>query len=228
MDLLQIREKEIFETLKTISEFNFVLIGGYAVNAYALPRFSVDCDIVLRDKKELIKISKKLQSIGYTESATDKHSAYGGEFYRFEKMIAENFKVSIDILVEKIYDRQSKKTIDASWIFENSSITFLKGKTIMEKLSIRIIDIDALIVTKFISARNTDIRDIFMMMPQAKNIQWIKKEIAKKINFEKQYEKIVKKIISTEFRNNLQGVYGKIDEKTFEKHKQKIIEMNSK
>ena len=51
MDLLQIREKEIFETLKTISEFNFVLIGGYAVNAYALPRFSVDCDIVLRDKK---------------------------------------------------------------------------------------------------------------------------------------------------------------------------------
>lgn len=48
-DLFSLREQEIFRILKEISECEFVLIGGYAVNAYALPRFSVDCDIVIKD-----------------------------------------------------------------------------------------------------------------------------------------------------------------------------------
>ncbi len=53
---LSMREKEIFETLKSLKSCNFVIIGGYSVNAYALPRFSVDCDIVIKDKSELEKI----------------------------------------------------------------------------------------------------------------------------------------------------------------------------
>lgn len=52
MDMLQIREKEVFDTLKKIRECRFVLIGGYAVNAYTLPRFSVDCDIVVEDYRQ--------------------------------------------------------------------------------------------------------------------------------------------------------------------------------
>ncbi|MBW2966658.1 hypothetical protein KY342_06155 [Candidatus Woesearchaeota archaeon] len=43
MDLLQLREKEIFETLKRIKHLKFAVIGGYAASAYALPRFSIDC-----------------------------------------------------------------------------------------------------------------------------------------------------------------------------------------
>ena len=65
--MLQVREKEIFETLKKIRKFKFVVIGGYAVNAYTLPRFSVDCDIVIREIKELDKIKKVLLELGYTK-----------------------------------------------------------------------------------------------------------------------------------------------------------------
>ena len=54
MEQLQLREKEIFEMLKKIKKRKFVVIGGYAVNAYTLPRFSVDCDIVIKDNDELI------------------------------------------------------------------------------------------------------------------------------------------------------------------------------
>ena len=54
VDLFQLREKEIFETLKKLKNQKFVLIGGYSVNAYAMPRFSVDCDIVIKDEIELI------------------------------------------------------------------------------------------------------------------------------------------------------------------------------
>ena len=58
-DLFQLREKEIFETLRKLKDRNFVLIGGYAVNAYTLPRFSVDCDIVIY-KDDLESIAKDL------------------------------------------------------------------------------------------------------------------------------------------------------------------------
>jgi hypothetical protein len=44
---------------------DFVIIGGYAVNAYTLPRFSVDCDIVIKDENELRKIEEVLLGLGY-------------------------------------------------------------------------------------------------------------------------------------------------------------------
>ena len=58
--MLPLREKEIFETLRRMEKFKFVIIGGYAVNAYTLPRFSVDCDIVVKDKEELRDIEEAL------------------------------------------------------------------------------------------------------------------------------------------------------------------------
>lgn len=57
---LQLREKEIFETLKKL-DGEFAIIGGYAVNAYTLPRFSVDCDLVTNDENAPKIISKLLE-----------------------------------------------------------------------------------------------------------------------------------------------------------------------
>ena len=63
---LQVREQEIFETLRKLRNCNFVIIGGYAVNAYTLPRFSVDCDLVVKDDVEKVKkiLSGKPDSVG--------------------------------------------------------------------------------------------------------------------------------------------------------------------
>ena len=87
MDQLQVREKEIFETLKRISKFAFVVIGGYAVNVYALPRFSVDCDIVVNDKEEADAISDELKKIGYAIQESKSDIPYHGNFIRYEKEI---------------------------------------------------------------------------------------------------------------------------------------------
>lgn len=67
MDPLQLREKEIFDTLKAIRKYDFVVIGGYAVNAYTFPRFSDDCDIVVREKNELAKIDKELSKLRFSK-----------------------------------------------------------------------------------------------------------------------------------------------------------------
>lgn len=224
MELLQLREEEIFETLKRIKDFRFVIIGGYAVNAYTLARFSVDCDIVVEGYSKLRKISKELKNLGYNKKDIIRLKLpYGGNFVRYEKKIKENFKVSFDILIEEVLDRQTNAIFTAEWIFKNSKIRELKGKTITEELKLRIINPDALIVMKSISCRTDDIRDVFMLITQVKNIDWIKEEIQKRYDFKDRVSKIKEKVNSKQFKDNLQGIYGYIDESIFKKH---LLEIN--
>ncbi len=222
MDLLQIREREIFNTLKELKGLKLVIIGGYAVNAYTLPRFSIDCDIVIKDDNELSKISSKLKALGYTRKSEKTELPYHGKFERFEKEIKTDFKVSVDILAGDVFDRQTNASFSSEWIFKNSSIKMLRGKTISEKLKIRIINADALFVMKAISCRASDIRDVFMLAPHLQNKEWIKEEVSKRHDFNDRLSKIREKINSKQFRDGLQGVFGLVDEKAFEKHRKAL------
>jgi len=218
MDLLQVREQEIFETLKNIIKFRFVIIGGYAVNTYTLPRFSVDCDIVVINEEEADTISHELEKIGYKKQNPKNDIPYTGSFVRYEKEIRKNFSVSIDILVKDVLDRQTNSRFSAEWIFENSSIKILKGKTVQDQIRLQIINLDALITMKIISCRKTDIRDVFMMITNAKDTAWIKEEINKRTNFNERITKLDNKTSSKNFKDNLQGVFGYLEETTFKKH----------
>lgn len=221
MNLFQAREQAIFETLKQIKGFSFVLIGGYAVNAYTLPRFSVDCDIVVMGKAEARRVEALLKGIGYKDD-TKPGVPCQDNFMRYEKEIEKGINVSMDILIGKVLDRQTGASFDAGWIFENSAVRALKGKTITERLDLRIVDVEALIALKFAPARITDIRDIFMLLPlaDAKKVR----EGLELNGFSGKLEKVREKVVSEAFRNNLQGVYGFIDKVTFEKHKKALLE----
>ncbi len=225
-DLFSLREKEIFETLKKIKSFKFVIIGGYAVNAYTLPRFSVDCDIVVKDKDELDNVEQELLRLIYKKAYVDKNNAsYYGDFEKYEKDLGNGFKVSIDILIKAVLDRYTNSTFSAEWVFNNSEIRELKGKTINEKLKIRIINPEALIVMKISSCRINDIRDVFMLAPYIKDKEWIKQEISKRYEFNERFSKLKEKILSQQFKDGLQGVFGFVDNKVFEKHKKMILEL---
>ena len=216
MDQLQLRESEVFGTLKGLQEFRFVIIGGYAVNAYALPRFSVDCDIVIENLAEAARIEAALQKLGYRK--TEPIDAGNPiDFARYEKELADSFSVSFDLLIKVVFDRQTNVSIPAGWVFKNSEIRSLRGKTIAEKLSARIIVIDALFVMKMISCRSTDIRDIFMMAASVKDRKWIKAEVSSRCDFKERLGRVIGIVTSKKFRNGLQGVYGLIDNQTFQK-----------
>ncbi|MCX6710584.1 MAG: hypothetical protein NTZ02_00660 [Candidatus Woesearchaeota archaeon] len=227
-DLFSLREEEIFLTLKELKECNFIVIGGYAVNAYALPRFSADCDIVIKDEKELDKIGKILIKRGYEKEELNEKVQYFGAFCRYEKKLENNFSVGMDVLIRNVTDRMSDAVFSAEWIFENSNRRVLKGKTITEELNLRIINIDALLVMKIISCRATDIRDVFMMMPNARHKDWIKSEIARRYDFNEKINKIIEKVSSEQFKDGISGVYGSFDAKVFEKHKKAIMRFLSK
>lgn len=224
MSLFQARETEIFETLKQLKGCSFALIGGYAVNAYTLPRFSVDCDIVIKDEQEAGKVGKILKSLGYQREEEGRPAMqYQGSFVRYEKDIGKGIKVSVDVLIGAVLDRQTGVSFSAEWVFQNSAVRALRGKTITGRLDLRITDVEALIALKFVPGRLTDIRDIFMLLPLA-DIEKARGEIASRVDFPAQFERMKGKIMSDAFRNNLQGVYGLVDSKQFERHKKAFLE----
>ncbi len=223
MELFQLRENEVFKALRKIKNQKFIVIGGYAVNAYTLPRFSVDCDIVTENKTETVEITKELTKLSYERAKDTDFGPYSGDFLRYEKTISKNFMVSFDILIKNVYDRQTKAMFSAEWVFKNSALRTLKGKTITGELKLRIVNPEALVVMKFVSCRNADIRDVFMLMPQVKDLEWVKKEISERVDFKDRFFKVKSKITSEQFKDNLQGVYGYIDEKLFEKHNKTIL-----
>lgn len=226
MEKLQLREREIFETLKKIKKSNFVVIGGYAVSAYTLPRFSVDCDIVIKDRKELENIEESLLELGYIEERNySEEIPYEGNFERFEKELGPNFKVSADILIGEVLDRQTNTKVSADWIFNNSDLRNLQGKTINEQLKLRIISVDALFTMKLISCRQTDIRDIFLLINFVKDKKWIKNEVSERADFKERLAKALDKINSKQFKDELQGVFGMVDDKLFERNKKLITEL---
>lgn len=222
MDKLSLREKEIFEALKKIKQFKFVVIGGYAVNAYTLPRFSVDCDLVIRDHAELHKIEKILVDSGYQKMKGVSNLPYHGKFERYEKEIAQNFRVSMDVLIEEVLDRQTNARFSAEWVFENSKIRILRGKTINEELKLSIINPEALIAMKMISCRSTDIRDVFLLINSTRDKTWIRKEVSERHDFNERLSKLIAEIASKQFKDGLQGVFGVIDEKIFSRNKKMI------
>ena len=152
---------------------------------------------------------------------------FHGDFVRYEKNIIEDINSSFDILFKEVFGRNDKVSFDAEWIFKNSSLILMKGKTINEKIKLNVINIDALIVMKFISCRETDIRDVFMLIIKAKDLKWIKDEIIKRYDFNDRFIKVKDKVTSRNFRDNLQGVYGKVDDKTFEKYQKTLLSMEN-
>lgn len=229
MEQLQLREKEIFETLNKIKKSNFVVIGGYAVNAYTLPRFSVDCDIVIKDRKELENIEESLLELGYKkEKNYSEEVPYEGNFERFEKELGNNFKVSVDILIGQVFDRQTKAKFSADWVFDNSASRNLQGKTISEQLKLKIVNADALFTMKLISCRQTDIRDIFLLINSVKDKKWIKKEVSDRYDLKDRLSKALSKINPKQFKDELQGVFGMVDDKIFERNKRLISELDKK
>ena len=226
MEQLQLREKEIFETLKKIKKSNFVVIGGYAVNVYTLPRFSVDCDIVIKDRKELEEIGEALLELGYQkEKNYSDEIPYDSKFERYEKELGKNFKVSMDILIGEVLDRDTKAKFSADWVFANSALRNLQGKTISEQLKLRVVNAEALFALKLVSCRQTDIRDMFLLINSVKNKDWVKTEVSEISNLKERLSKALVKINSKKFKDELQGVFGMVDDKTFERNKKLISEL---
>ena len=209
--MFESREAIILETLKELPK-SVVLIGGYAVNAYVPPRFSIDCDLVVFN--EITAIKKTLSKKGFEQ--TEKGNVPYGEYFRF---VRKNDKVSFDLLHGSVLDRETKIVFEANLFKKYSKERFTVGRANPIRLKLRIADPELLFVMKFASARRQDVRDIFMLSSFELNWKLIKEMIKEKCStelIENKARSIKEKVTSPGYRDSLHGAFGKIPDKTFE------------
>ncbi len=216
------REKFIFSLLEGLKgRVDFVVIGGYAINAYTLPRFSVDCDLVVKDKKAMLAVKKILETNGFAKKATGTLPGYKGEFLCLatKKPVITTF----DILASNVEDRITGTMFPAELIFKNSTKRTIFGKGSPTKIETRVADAEMLFVMKAVSCRKPDIRDVFMLASTKLDKEKIL-QITKEVPIPAEsIEKITSKVNSKGFKDALQGVFGMLPEKQFETSKKKLL-----
>jgi hypothetical protein len=222
----ELRENEIFsalEKLKTVE--NIVLIGGYSLNAYVMfPRFSVDCDFVVYEEDKIIKI---LEKEGF-KTVKRKPELDFKDFIRLEKKVNSS-NASIDLMLKKLIDRQSGITFEFSDILKNSKVRELPAKSDPSlNVKFRVVDPEFLFLLKFASLRDQDIRDIFILqtypLKKDKIKEFIKKYIKDDIR-QKNVERLKESIESSNFRDSLQGPYGRLPDGFIDENKEKLLRL---
>lgn len=147
---------------------------------------------------------------------TEKGDVPYGEYIRF---MHKRERVSFDLLVNSVLDRTSGIVFEGGLFKKYSKERFTVGKTSPIRIKLRIADPEVLFAMKFVSARRQDIRDIFMLSGTELNWNLIKEIIKEKCD-----EKIIRerirlikaKVMNKNYRDSLQGAFGKIPDKTFD------------
>ena len=219
--MLEDRERVILETLKKIPKKDVVLIGGYAVNAYVPPRFSIDCDLVVLDN--LKKIKNILIKNGFEETIAS--DAPYKKFYRFER---KDIKSAFDLLIDFVTDRSTGIRIPAKMIKKYSKTRTTVGRANPIRIRLRLANPEMLFIMKFLSCRKQDIRDIFMLSNLKLDVDFITKNLTRmtpekiiKTRIQKVEDMITKKT----FRDSLQGPYGYLPDKIFDNCKDSLLKI---
>ena len=135
----------------------------------------------------------------------------------------DNYITPLYLIIGNVIDRKTKIKFSAEWIFENSKERTLVGRANPIKMKLRIADPEILIIMKIASGRKSDLRDVFMLLGGDVDVGFILSELERyklKGNLRTFKEYVNKK----DFKDNLQGVFGKVDEKIFNRIIKKIEE----
>lgn len=221
--MIQERERVVLETLEKIPKQNVVLIGGYAVNAYVPPRFSIDCDLVILDNAK--NIEDALKKDGYA-----KEEAGDVPFGNYLRYVSEKEKVSFDLLVNSVLDRGSGVVFEAELFEKYSRRRVTVGRAYPIRIEMRIADPELLFAMKFVSARKQDTRDIFMLAGEGLKWDLIVKIILGKCNsdmIKKRIDLIKRSIESKGYRDSIHGPFGKMPDERFDSCRKRLLDFLS-
>ena len=207
---MKIEERERV-CLNLIRKFpsEYILVGGYAVSAYEFPRFSVNLDVLIRDK-DLKEFSDMLNKEGFylLKEAGEFARVYEGKFLRFEKRV-NSLPVSVDLLVNMIQSRQTGAAYSFDYVWRNSEIRRITGFGTRDWVDARVADREMLMALKINSMRLADQRDIIALcsgdVNTAKITAHLKRAPKKKIL--SHIKKLKDFIQNPKNRDSLKGVF---------------------
>jgi len=217
--MMQDRERVVLETLDSIPRRNAVLIGGYAVNAYVPPRFSIDCDLVVFGSTKPLEAA--LGRNGFVKTETGDVSY--GSYIRYSR---EKEGVSFDLLVNSALERETGIVFEGELFKKYSKKRVTVGRANPIRIETRIADPEILFAMRFVSARKQDIRDVFMLAGEDLDWNLIIRVVSEKCDsnlIKKRSDLIRQSIQSKSYRDSLQGAYGKMPDERFDLCKKRLL-----
>jgi hypothetical protein len=217
---LDAREGVVLRTLQKLPKDNIVLIGGYAVNAYVPPRFSIDCDLVVLGNSDRIESSLARDGFKRVEAGNVGH----GKYVRYE---TEHDKVSFDLLANSVVDRDTTIAFEAELFKRYSAVRTAVGRAAPTRIKMLIANPELLFAMKFVAGRRQDVRDIFML--SGAEIDWsvVRELISGKCEVvltKERSKAVIASITSKTFKDSLQGPYGRIPDKRFDACKKNLTD----
>jgi hypothetical protein len=222
IDLMKRREEEILNSLLFLSEKTkgftdpeLVMIGGYALRAFIpFSRFTRDCDFAMmkRDGWNIDRIKEVLPE-GFLIEEEQKRNDYG--FLRCVKFVKHDrarVKVSMDFMEGEIRGREAKEIIkiDEAMIKNRAFVSIpIAGKPI--KLPVpSYVDY---FVTKVISARASDIRDIAALIRENGIPENLSKRVKQILPYPEIFstklkERIIPEVRRKTFLDSWRGIFG--------------------
>lgn len=206
---IQERERTCLDLLRKFPPKS-VLIGGYAASSFDFPRFSVDLDLIIRNKDEK-EFSRILAEEGFGRAKESGHFAefYTGRIIRFEKKV-DSLPVSVDFFVDMVQARQTNASYSFDYLWKNSETRRIVGPGVKDYAEARVANREMLIALKINSMRMADQRDIIALcngeVAPAKIIRHLKRVPGDKIL--KNLDALATTLEKPEAKDSIKGVFG--------------------
>ena len=200
------RESEIIRILRVLSEATegFVVIGGYAVNAFGLHRFSVDCDLAT-DRDNVPVIDATLLREGYELRRNEVRPPIGVTIREYRKPVGGE-TASLELLVDTVVNTTTRGTWTYGFIQNNSVEAIIMGAT--DSTPSRVAQRNLLVAMKLHAGRTEDFGDIVML---SERVDW--KTVAKcaacgsKEQLIEQIGSAIREISSPKFASDLKSIF---------------------
>src|SRR5438309_1502316 len=200
------RETEIIRILRVLSEATdgFVVIGGYAVNAFGQHRFSVGCDLATtRDNVPVIDAI--LLGEGYELRRNEVRPPIGVTSREYSKSVGGE-PVSVELFVDTVVSTTTRGIWTYKFIQDNSVEAIVAGAT--DSTASRVAQRTLLVALKLHLCGTQDSGDLVML---SERVDW--KTVAKcaacgsKEQLIDQIESAIKEIPSAKFASELKSIF---------------------
>jgi hypothetical protein len=169
--MMRLRENEIADIVERLfiksegfTKPKLILIGGYALRTYIpFSRYTRDCDFALR-KKNGWHLDKIKDWLDLSVEAFRKENRYGFlRFVKFLKAGKSNIKLSVDLMEGEIRGRTPEQIvlIDKDFIENSNKVKIRIGE---KELDIFVPSYTDFLISKIVSARPSDVRDVVALV----------------------------------------------------------------
>jgi len=200
------RETEIIRILRVLSEATdgFVVIGGYAVNAFGQHRFSVDCELATtRDNVPVIDAI--LLGDGYELRRNEVRPPIGVTIREYGKSVGGE-PVSLELFVDTVVSTVTRGTWSYKFIQDNSVEAIVLGAT--DSTPSKVAQRNLLVAMKLHLGGTQDFADVVML---SERVDW--KTVAmcaacgSKEQLVEQIESGIREISSPKFVSDLKSTF---------------------